>query len=82
MNKIMNILHVIANIAICTSLLSDTYHRFGATKRKKEVTSSLDDEYDNTIWAAGGTYHHCPWRGCIHVEGHQKISDDAEEENQ
>ena len=49
MNKIMNILHVIANIAICTSLLSDTYHRFGATKRKKEVTSSLDDEYDNTI---------------------------------
>lgn len=49
MNKIMNILHVIANVAIVASLITDTCHRFGATKRKKEVTSSLDDEYDNTI---------------------------------
>ena len=46
MNKIMNILHVIANVAIVASLITDTYHRFGATKRKKEVTSSFDDEYD------------------------------------
>jgi hypothetical protein len=47
MNKIMNILHVIANVAIVASLITDTCHRFGATKSKKEVTSSVsDDEYD------------------------------------
>ena len=46
MNKIMNILHVVANLAIVASLITDTCHRFGATKRKKEVTPSLDDEYD------------------------------------
>ena len=46
MKKLLNLIGIIANIAICTSLLSDTYHRFGATKRKKEVTPCLDNEYD------------------------------------
>lgn len=46
MKQIINLLAIVANIAICTSLLSDTYHRFGATKRKKDVTPCLNGEYD------------------------------------
>ena len=48
MKKIINLLAIVANIAIITGLVTDTCHRL-ATRRKKEVTSSLDDEYDNTI---------------------------------
>ena len=78
----MNVLAIVANIAIITGLISDTCHRVGAARRKKEVTSSLDDEYDNTIWAAGGTIYHCLGRACFHVEGHKKIPGDTEKENQ
>ncbi len=46
MKKLMNVLAIVANIAIITGLISDTCHRFGATKRNKEVTPSLDDEHD------------------------------------
>ena len=43
--KIINLLAIVANIAIITGLVTDTCHRL-ATRRKKEVTHSLDDEYD------------------------------------
>ena len=46
MRKLLNVLAIVANVAIVTSLITDTCHRFGATKRKKEVTPCLDDEYD------------------------------------
>ena len=46
MKKLLNLIGIVANLAIVASLITDTCHRFGATKRKKEVTSSLDDEYD------------------------------------
>ena len=46
MKKLMNVLAIVANIAIITGLISDTCHRFGAARRKKEVTPSLDDEHD------------------------------------
>lgn len=46
MKQIINLLAIVANIAICTNLITDTYHRFGATKSKKEVTPCSNDEYD------------------------------------
>lgn len=46
MKKIINLLAIVANIAIFTNLITDTYHRFGATKSRKEVTPCLDDGYD------------------------------------
>lgn len=46
MKKLLNLIGIVANLAIVASLITDTCHRFGATKRKKEVTPSLDDEYD------------------------------------
>ena len=47
MKKLLNLIGIVANLAIVASLITDTCHRFGATKRKKEVTSSVsDDEYD------------------------------------
>ena len=46
MKKLLNVLAIVANIAIITGLVSDTCHRVGAARRKKEVTPSLDDEYD------------------------------------
>ena len=46
MKKLLNVLAIVANIAIITGLVTDTCHRFGAARRKKEVTPSLDDEYD------------------------------------
>jgi hypothetical protein len=47
MRKLLNVLAIVANVAIVASLITDTCHRFGATKSKKEVTSSVsDDEYD------------------------------------
>jgi hypothetical protein len=49
MKKLMNVLAIVANIAIITGLISDTCHRVGAARRKKEVTPSLDDEHDDTI---------------------------------
>lgn len=45
MKKLLNVLAIVANIAIITGLVSDTCHRVGAARRKKEVTPSLD-EYD------------------------------------
>jgi hypothetical protein len=45
MKRIINLLAIVANIAIVTSLITDTCHRL-ATRRKKEVTPCLDNEYD------------------------------------
>ena len=45
MKKIIILLAIVAYIAIVTSLITDACHRL-ATRRKKEVTPSLDDEYD------------------------------------
>lgn len=49
MKKLLNLIGIVANLAIVASLITDTCHRFGATKRKKDVTTSVSDEYDNTI---------------------------------
>lgn len=49
MKKLLNLIGIVANLAIVASLITDTCHRFGATKRKKNVTASVSDEYDNTI---------------------------------
>ena len=46
MKKLLNLIGIVANLAIVASLITDTCHRFGATKSKKEVTPCLDDEYD------------------------------------
>ena len=43
MKKLLNVLAIVANIAIVTNMITDTYHRFGATKSRKEVTPCLDD---------------------------------------
>lgn len=45
MKKLLNLIGIVANLAIVASLITDTCHRL-ATRRKKEVTPCLDDEYD------------------------------------
>ena len=46
MKKLLNVLAIVANIAIISGLISDSYHRVVAARRKKDVTPSLEDEYD------------------------------------
>ncbi len=48
MKKLLNVLAIVANIAIITGLVTDTCHRVGATRRKKELTPTCldDDEHD------------------------------------
>ncbi len=43
MKKLLNVLSIVANIAIITGLITDTWYRIGAAKRKNDAPTSLDE---------------------------------------
>jgi hypothetical protein len=44
MKKLLNVLSIVANIAIITGLITDTWYRNGAAKRKNDAPTSLDED--------------------------------------
>jgi len=44
MKKLLNVLSIVANIAIITGLITDTWYRIGAAKRKNDAPTSLDED--------------------------------------
>lgn len=78
MKKLLKFICVASNIAIIVDLVTTTYFRVRGARQKTTVTNLENDE----VWEIRRVGHLRAWRDCIYTEGHQKISDDAEEENQ
>ena len=66
MKKLLNVLSIVANIAIITGLITDTWYRIGAAKRKNDAPTSLDE--DDKIWETGGTDHYRPRRNNFYAK--------------
>lgn len=65
MKRILNLLGIIANIAIVSGLVKDTADKIGSMRRKNTVTNSENDE----VWKNWRAGDNCPWRAYFYTEG-------------